>query len=258
MDSRKIIILIFVLVSFYGRAQFPPPLVKAIQESRAKKDLTFIGLHFLGKPYTRNSLSTGNTETLVADLSSFDCVTFIENSLALAHSNGNDALYRSALRHYRYAGDSIQYEKRFHYFSDAMNHMGFPLVGTSNLLQKSTKTFSLLSTHLASKKSTQVNLKLLRAHEQELAQKPFYYTPYASIEQLLPLLKSGDLIGLVSKKSTIDFTHTGMVYRKDGNVYLLHASQEFKRVLVSKQTLIEYVKSHKQFIGICAFRPIFK
>jgi hypothetical protein len=139
-----------------------------------------------------------------------------------------------------------------------MHHLGFPLLGTSNLLKKSTKTFSILSTHLAKKKSKQVNLKLLRAHEHELAQRPFYYTPNESIEQLLPILKSGDLIGLVSKKSSIDFTHTGMIYRKDGKVYLLHASQEFKRVLVSNQTLIEYVKTHQQFIGICAFRPIFK
>jgi hypothetical protein len=103
MDPRKLISLIFVLVGFNGRAQFPPPLLKAIQASRAQEDLTYIGLHFLGKPYTRNSLSTGNSETLVADLSSFDCVTFIENSLALAHSNGNDAAYRSALRHSKLA-----------------------------------------------------------------------------------------------------------------------------------------------------------
>lgn len=258
MDSRKIVFLFLALLSFSGRAQFAPSLTKAIQESRAKEDLTYIGLHFLGKPYTRNSLSSSNSETLVADLSSFDCVTFIENSLALAHSKGIDSLYRTALRHYRYAGDSIQYEKRFHYFSDAMGQLGFPLLGTSNLLHKSPKTFSYLSSYLANKKSTKVNFKVLRAHEHELAQRPFYYTPNASIEQLLPFLKSGDLIGLVSKKSSIDFSHTGMVYRMNGKVFLLHASQEFKRVMVSRQTLMDYVKTHRQFIGICAFRPIFK
>jgi hypothetical protein len=49
-----------------------------------------------------------------------------------------------------------------------------------------------------------------------------------------------------------------MIYRKDGKVYLLHASQDFKRVMVSQQTLGEYLKTHRQFIGVSAFRPIFK
>jgi hypothetical protein len=49
-----------------------------------------------------------------------------------------------------------------------------------------------------------------------------------------------------------------MIYRKDGKVFLLHASQEFKRVMVSSQTLVDYLKTHKQFIGVSAFRPIFK
>jgi hypothetical protein len=258
MDPRKIVLLFFVLVSFGGKAQLAPSLRKAILESRTKQDLSYIGLQFLGKPYRSNSLSSSNPESLVADLVSFDCVTFIENSLALAHSNGNDSLYRDALRHYRYAGDSVQYEKRYHYFSDAMWQLGFPLLGTSNLLQKSPKTFSFLSTYLSTKKPSQIDLELLRIREHTLAQRAFYFTPNSSIEQLLSLLKSGDLIGLVPKNSSIDFLHTGMVYRKDGKVYLLHASQEFKRVMVSKETLVEYAKSHRQFIGICAFRPIFK
>jgi hypothetical protein len=258
MDSLKIVFLFLVLVSFSGRAQISPSLGKAILESRSKQDLTFIGLQFLGKPYRSNSLSPGNPEILVADLASFDCVTFIENTLALAHSKGNNSNYRTALRQYRYAGDSVQYEKRYHYFSDAMWQLGFPLLGTSNLLQKSHKTFSFLSTYLYKKKSGQIDLELLRVRENKLAQRPFYFTPNSSIEQLLPILKSGDLIGLVSNNPSIDFLHTGMVYRKDGKVYLLHASQEFKRVMVSKETLIEYVKTHRQFIGICAFRPIFK
>jgi hypothetical protein len=111
---------------------------------------------------------------------------------------------------------------------------------------------------LSTKPAVQVDIERLRERERELSKQPFLYTPNATLEKLLPLLKSGDLIGLVSKKASIDFLHTGMVYRKNGNVYLLHASQEYKRVMISNLTLVDYLKTHKQFIGVCAFRPIFK
>jgi hypothetical protein len=220
--------------------------------------LTRVGIQFIGKPYRANALSSSNPEDLVADLTSFDCVTLIENSLALTHSKGDESGYRTALVHFRYAGDSVQYEKRYHYFSDAMRQLGYPLLGTQDMLQKLPKSFSFLSNFLASKQHGQINLALLRSRESELAKRDFYFTPNALVDRLLPLLESGDLVGLVSKNPAIDFLHTGMVYRKDGKVYLLHASQEFKRVMVSKQTLRDYLKTHRQFIGVSAFRPIFK
>ncbi len=257
MDSRKVVL--FFLCSFYSAlGQVTPALRLAIQETRTNHDLTRIGLQFLGKPYRANALSSSNPEELVADLSSFDCVTFIENSLALAHSAGVDSVYQKALVHFRYAGDSVQYEKRYHYFSDAMRSLGYPLLGTRDMLQNFPKSFSFLSNYLASKQPGQINLSLLRSREYQLTQNEFYYTPNAIIDRLLPLLKSGDLVGLVSKNPAIDFLHTGMIFRKDGKVYLLHASQEYKRVMVSQQTLVEYVKTHRQFIGLSAFRPIFK
>jgi hypothetical protein len=257
MDSRKVVL--FFLCSFYSvLGQVTPALRLAIQETRSNHDLTRVGLQFLGKPYRANALSGSNPEELVADLTSFDCVTFIENSLALAHAAGDESVYRKSLVHFRYAGDSVQYEKRYHYFSDAMRQLGYPLLGTRDMLQKFPKSFSFLSNYLASKQPGQINLALLRSRENQLAQNEFYYTPNALIDRLLPLLKSGDLVGLVSKNPAIDFLHTGMIYRKDGKVYLLHASQDFKRVMVSQQTLAEYLKTHRQFIGVSAFRPIFK
>lgn len=230
----------------------------AIQAARQSHDVSLVGLQFLGKPYASHALSDQNPEKLVVDLNAFDCVTFIENSLALLQSNGIDSLYRKGLIHNRYAGDSIVYEKRYHYFSDAMRHLRFPLVGTRDMLVQAPKTFTFLSSYLSTKHNAQIDLVRLRERESALGQQPFLYTPNASLNQLLPLLKSGDLIGLVSKKASIDFLHTGMVYRQNGQVYLLHASQEFNRVMISTLTLVDYLKTHKQFIGVCAFRPIFK
>jgi hypothetical protein len=257
MDSRKIGLFCFLLLSWNGFAQITQPLRLAIQSAQSAHDLSLIGLQFLGKPYAIHALSDENPEKLVADLNAFDCVTFIENSLALFHSRGIDSIYRKSLIHHRYAGDSIVYEKRYHYFSDAMRQLQFPLLGTSEMLLKAPKSFSFLSSYLSSKPASQIDIERLRARERELSKQSFLYTPNATLEKLVPLLKSGDLIGFVSKKASIDFLHTGMVYRKNGNVYLLHASQEYKRVMISNLTLVDYLKTHKQFIGVCAFRPIF-
>jgi len=258
MDSRKISLFCLLLLSWNGFSQITQPLRVAIHAARSTNDLSLIGLQFLGKPYATHALSDQNPERLVADLNAFDCVTFIENSLALINSKGVDSIYRKSLIHHRYAGDSVVYEKRYHYFSDAMRQLQFPLLGTNEMLFKAPKSFSFLSSYLSTKPAVQVDIGRIRAREVELSKQPFLYTPNATLEKLLPLLKSGDLIGLVSKKASIDFLHTGMVYRKNGNVYLLHASQEYKRVMISNLTLVDYLKTHKQFIGVCAFRPIFK
>jgi hypothetical protein len=258
MDSRKISLFCLLLFSYHGFSQITQPLRVAIQAARKTHDVSLIGMQFLGKPYASHALSDQNPEKLVVDLNAFDCVTFIENSLALVQSNGIDSIYRKGLIHNRYAGDSITYEKRYHYFSDAMRNLRFPLVGTRDMLVQAPKSFSFLSTYLSTKPAVQIDLVRLRERERALSQQPFVYIPIALLNKLLPLLKSGDLIGLVSKKSSIDFLHTGMVYRQNGHVYLLHASQEFNRVMISKLTLVDYLKTHKQFIGVCAFRPIFK
>lgn len=112
MDQRKIVLfcLLFCFSSVYGQ----------------KPTLVEIGQRFIGKPYRANMLSNGNPEVLVTSLEAFDCVTFVENSLAITYAKGNDSLYLKALRHVRYAGDSIQYEKRYHYFTDAMHELAFP------------------------------------------------------------------------------------------------------------------------------------
>ena len=257
MDSRKISLFCLLLLSWNGFSQITQPLRVAIHAARSTKDLSLIGLQFLGKPYAMHALSDQNPERLVADLNAFDCVTFIENSLALINSNGTDSIYRKSLIHHRYAGDSVVYEKRYHYFSDAMRQLQFPLLGTTEMLFHAPKSFLFLSSYLLTKPAIQIDVDRIREREVELSKQPFLYTPNATLEKLLPLLKSGDLIGLVSKKASIDFLHTGMVYRKNGKVYLLHASQEYKRVMISNLTLVEYLKAHKQFIGVCAFRPIF-
>jgi hypothetical protein len=93
--------------------------------------------------------------------------------------------------------------------------------------------------------------------ESQLKAEKFEYTSLTDLPYLLPLIQEGDLIGLVGKKDHLDFLHTAIAIKKGSQVYLLHASQERKKVVISDQTLTDYLKSHHQFIGISVFRPKF-
>jgi hypothetical protein len=244
MDQRKIVLwgLLLCFSSAFGQT---PTLVE-------------IGKRFIGKPYRANMLSNGNPEVLVTSLEAFDCVTFLENSLAIKYANGDEILYPKALKHVRYAGDSVQYEKRYHYFTDAMQSLGFPLIIDPAHTIKLRKDFSFLSTFLQKKLPISVDLTLLVNREQSLARRTFLYTPVNDVSSLLPLIQSGDLVGFVTSNPHLDFLHTGMFVRKGNVIHLLHASQDKKQVVLSDESLEFYLKSHPKFIGICVFRPIFK
>ncbi len=246
MDQRKIIFSLLLLCGFcvYG-------------QKTANKDLVIIAKKFLGKPYRSQMLSSGNPERLITSQEAFDCVTFIEHSLAIKISNDDSTKLVSALKHVRYSGDSVQFEKRYHYFSDAMRHLGYSLIQDSKHHSIAKKDFSFLSNYLKNKGDKSVNIDLLAMRENQLKAEKFQYTSIKDLPFLLPRIKDGDLIGLVGKKNHLDFLHTAIAVKEGAQVHLLHASQEKKKVVISDQILTDYLKTHHQFIGISVFRPKF-
>ncbi|MEY4646734.1 MAG: hypothetical protein RIQ98_570 [Bacteroidota bacterium] len=246
MDQRKIVLSFLFLANFC-----------ALGQKSTNDDFVVIAKKFLGRPYQGHMLSSGNPERLITSQEAFDCVTFIEHSLATKISNADPNKWVSALKHVRYAGDSVQFEKRYHYFSDAMRNLGFSLIQDPKHHSIATKDFSFLSNYLKDKGDKTVNIGLLAMREGQLKAEKFEYTSIKDLPFLLPLIQDGDLIGLVGKKDHLDFLHTAIAVKKGTQVHLLHASQEKKKVIVSDETLTDYLKSHRQFIGISVFRPKF-
>ncbi len=82
-----------------------------------------IGVSFLGTPYVARSLEQPGEEHLVVNLLGLDCVTFVENTLALSRCVKLEKQtfddYRQQLQLIRYRGGIIDgYPSRLHYFSD--------------------------------------------------------------------------------------------------------------------------------------------
>jgi hypothetical protein len=82
-----------------------------------------IGKFFLGAPYVAGTLETKRAEHLVVNLREHDCVTFVENVIALVwHVKSREKsfeAFKRLLRKIRYRKGRLQgYSSRLHYFSD--------------------------------------------------------------------------------------------------------------------------------------------
>lgn len=264
LKSFRFLLLISCIFLFLqGIAQekwIPLDLQSRIALAQKNRNHVMLAEYFLGKPYVANALSADNPEKLYISLEDFDCVTFIENVMSLYQSKGQDSLYKKNLIHWRYSQTKdIRFETRQHYFSSAMRQLTqdswINPVHTSEDIQVN-KSFRFLSQFYRSK-GRNISIAELEQIERSLVTIPFNYIPSSKVSKVISNLKEGDIITFVSKRNDLDVQHTGFLTYRNSNWYLLHASQEIKKVCVSDKNLLEYLKSHPSFLGIQVFRPNF-
>lgn len=227
-----------------------------------------IGLSFLETPYVAATLENGPEEKLVINLQEMDCTTFVETCLALARtikSGKNDFLsYAAELENIRYRhGIRNQYLSRLHYFSEWIHDNATKkIVDESPNLQgeKVPKRISFMSIHPESYPVLKTHPELLptlASQENQLSAVDFWYFPKSNPENLLKNLKHGDIIGLTSEiDKTIDINHTGIIVQKGNNFLLLHASQSWKKVVLSDGPITDFIKPESKNSGIMIARPL--
>ena len=84
----------------------------------AHSRIDVLSRHFLGYPYQSNPLigSSDTREVFTASLDGFDCVTYIETILALAHALNVDE-FVEWLRKIRYEQGRIEWNRRNHFMT---------------------------------------------------------------------------------------------------------------------------------------------
>ena len=255
-----LIVILFVSYSFHGQVyqEISKDLKNQIEKAHAKKDLVELGKYFIGRPYSHMALSKDNPEEVYYSLKDFDCVTFIENMLALYESNGLDSVYKKHLIELRYAkSNDIRYETRLHYLSSALEkwqQMGIISQIHSKNESVLKKDIHYLSAYLAGK-HFKIDLNQIKSTERAISGKPMNFIDRKHIAQFLPMLKSGDIVAFISKRNDLDFKHVGFIRVQHGKAFLLHASQEKKVICISDQDVATYVLNHPQMIGIQVYRP---
>ena len=215
--------------------------IEALMEQAALKDgpeakIEFLSEKFLGTPYAGNTLggASGETEQLTVDLSGLDCFTYIDYVESLRLS-GNFGEFKRKLVKTRYKDGAVRWENRRHFFSDWVSgedknaHDVTEKIGGDAVLTESKE--------LNRKTDGSLWLPGLAAVKRDVS-----YVPSDKLApSVLREIKTGDYLGIYSDKDGLDVSHTGIAVRKNGDVYLRHASLVHKRVL--DEELATYMKN---------------
>jgi hypothetical protein len=227
-----------------------------------------IGLKFLGTPYVAQTLENGAAENLIINLRELDCTTYAENVLALTRTlksdePGFDRFIRE-LEYIRYrSGKRDGYLSRLHYFSEwisdnqekkTVRDVAGEIAGISYPNQ-----VNFMSRHPDSYPVLKENPRLIEALKMDetlISGRQAWYIPKDRIAEFGDKLNNGDIIALATPIEGLDVTHVGIVVKKEGRIYMLHASSKEMKVVLTTETLVEYLQKSKSTSGIMVARPI--
>lgn len=224
------------------------------------------GMLFLETPYLAHTLET-EPEQLVVNLRELDCTTFAENCLAIARIIKSDNLtfeeFAKELTTIRYHNGKIDgYPSRLHYFSDWIfdNDKKRLVRDVSKEIGNISYPNSLnfMSTHPDSYQQLKNNTSFvaqLAQQEKEISARQMFYIPKEKLGEFESKLKDGDIVGITTSVAGLDITHVGIVVIKNKKVHLMHASSKAEKVIISENTLHEYLLGRKSATGIMVARP---
>ena len=201
-----------------------------------QKDITKLSAKFLGVKYVSKTLSNYEIDTskenLIINFDALDCFTFIDTIEALKNSDDKNE-FKQNLINTRYKDGEISYHQRNHFFSDWLD---------SHKVQDITCKLG----------QCEKTIKYLNKDEKYLKEIPTKKRDISYIKSNIidkTLLKNGDYVGIYTDKKALDVTHTGIIIKKFGKVFIRHASSLEKRIIDSE--LLEYTKNK---LGVIIYR----
>jgi len=229
---------------------------------------------FVGTPYTPGTLEAEGPEGLVINFREFDCVTFVENMLALTRfvREGGAALlddravaearFERQLANLRYRGGVIDgYPSRLHYFSEWLTdneRMGLLRVVTGDLEPDAdAEPIRFMSTHPDAYRQL-AEADVLAAIERMEARlnsaAPRTFVPQDRIAGVAHGIRTGDVIAATSTVEGLDIAHTGIAIRIDGRLHMIHAPLVGTSVQISEISLADRIRSISTQDGIMVGR----
>jgi len=249
-----------------------------------------VGSIFVGWPYTPQTLEApwieaaaagapmnGALERLVINLREFDCVTFVENVLALTwfvREHGVAALadevaarnvYERYIVELRYRGNSIDgYASRLHYFSewlsDNAERGALRLVHPALDPDLDREPIDFMTTHVEAYPALAddpPSVERIRQIEDALnAELPRSWIAESRIASVEDEIRSGDVIAATSTVAGLDVAHTGIAIVLDGRVHLMHAPLVGSEVQISPVPLADRIVRIEGQDGVLVARPL--
>lgn len=225
-----------------------------------------IAQEFLNSQYVGGTLEGKGAEICRADFTGLDCVTFVENSLALSRAIKKEkysvADFFDELIFIRYRnGNKTDYASRLHYTSDwisdnlkkgVFKDITKDIGGTAikfnlNFMSSNPKFYKALE-----RDSTLI--PKIAEIEKAINEQTFYFIENKSIKKIEHLINNGDIICFTTNKEGLDFAHLGFAYvEKNKSPRLFHASSKQKKVIIDT-SISEYINSVSSDTGIVVVR----
>jgi len=214
---------------------------------------------FIGTPYVAGTLEK-TPEHLVIDFTGLDCITFVENAIALTLAKDEGA-FRSVLQSLRYRRGIINgYPSRIHYLSEWLVRIGrqgmFTQLNNGGDLcfEPNLHFMSSNPQYYTALKQDSIAAKAIKQHELTFNEMKIGFPYYSKNAFEDRFLKHGDIVAFKSKKAGLDFDHLGLVVVEGNKKLLIHASLDYKKVLITKETVKDYLMRIKKFDGISIIR----
>jgi hypothetical protein len=226
-----------------------------------------LGRTFVGTPYVPGTLEQPGPERLVINLRELDCVTFVENVLAMATliREGRTSFddFEAELTRIRYRHGVIAgYPSRLHYFSEWISDNqrkglvrditrelgGVPDAEPINFMSRNASSYPQLA--------DPENLAAIRGIERQLNEQTRYYIPKDRIAAIAPRIHNGDIIAATSTANGLDVAHTGIAIWINGQLHLMHAPLVGRAVEISELPLAERIRGISGQDGIMVARPV--
>ena len=235
-----------------------------------------VGQALVGTRYRHFTLEIDNrVEAPSVNFIGMDCWTFFEIALGFARmlDEPETNWTPETLLHYvemdRYRGGQCtgEYLSRLHYLEDwladndrrgLVNDLTPELGGTS--VPHSAREMTIGWRHYRYLKANRSLLRPLAQMEAHVSSRPLYQIPKRRVPGIESKLRSGDIIGIISRdrRGLYSTSHVGLALRtNDGVLHFMHASSPGNsgRVVVDSR-LSSYLARYRSDSGILVARPL--
>ncbi|MDR2683613.1 MAG: DUF1460 domain-containing protein [Dysgonamonadaceae bacterium] len=225
-------------------------------------------LALLDRPYVAQTLEGNEEEKLIVNLRELDCMTLVENCLALSraaqspHPDYEDFVRQLKTIRYR-AGILNGYTSRLHYTTDWItDNAGMGIIEDITYAlggKRFRPQVGFMSSHperYPALKENPQKVEEIREIEQTINQRTsYYYIPKSEIRDKQSLIQSGDLVGFTTNLPGLDISHVAIAYWNKGQLTFIHASTKYMKVVINPEPLIDYCSEIKTNTGIVVLRP---
>ena len=212
-------------------------------------------------------------EVLSIPLDTFQCVSLVETSLAMAQCTWQDTqnadCFADEVQQSRYRDGEIDgYGSRLHYFFDWLSNnadrgrlspLTKSLGGKPFARKNKSKLFSIM-TDRPGRYPALLNPQTfshIEMVEESLNKRTVYVLRGPQIAKATDKFNNGDVVAVVTMKRGLLISHTGIILRTpDGLARFLHASSFHNRVIVTETDIADYIARDPKRIGILIYRPV--